>query len=393
MIKRFTRFALHEMVWSKPMREVVAENGISDVGLVKVCRAANIPTPPRGHWNRIHAAKPTYVLDLPQRPPGLSDEVTFGGTRYESQGYSARTDEDGETEPQPPVFEEALSSVLARIRRQVGKVTMPKTLASPHHRIERLLVDDENRRQQLLKNSYAWDKPIFDSPFEKRRPRILNAISIALHHEDFKVSIGGKEARDLGVKIGGQYVSFTLDGASRKENDRRGYYHQALPQFAPGEKLKLEILRSSSAPEMQWVWIDGDRKVEGYLTDIVVFLILAGEVHYRRQMQGRYDWDVQRLHELREKRRKQREEAERQERLRVEQEARERIRRLLHEASSWRRARDIRDYVATVQAAAVGLGPERDAGKVSAWVAWALAEADRVDPLSDERLKTRFGAE
>lgn len=391
MIKRFTRRALYELVWSKPMRELAAENEISDVGLVKVCRAASIPTPPRGHWNRINAGKPTYVVDLPPRPPGLSDEVTFGGRRYEWQGYSARTVEDDGTEPQPPVFDEELSSVLGRIRKQLGKVTMPKTLASPHHLIERLLEADERRRQVALGNAYAWDKPIFDSPFEKRRLRVLNAISVALGHEDYKVSIGGREGRDLGVRIGGQYVSFALDGASRKRSDSRAYHSQTLPQFTPNEKLKLEILNLDPIPDMQWTWADGDQKIEAHLSDIVVCLILAGEIHFRRHRQTNYEWEVERLQELREKRRKEKEEAERQERLRLEREARERIRQLLQEANNWRRARDIRDYVATVQATAAGMASVRDANKISAWVSWALAEADRIDPLQKELLEARFG--
>ncbi|TAJ42540.1 MAG: hypothetical protein EPO55_01480 [Reyranella sp.] len=391
MIKRFSRPALYELVWSKPMRELAAENEISDVGLVKVCRTASIPTPPRGHWNRINAGKPTYVVDLPPRPPGLSDEVTFGGRRYEWQGYSARTDEDDRTELQPPVFDEELSSVLGRIRKQLGKVTIPKTLANPHHLIERLLEADERRRQVVLSNTYAWDKPIFDGPFEKRRLRVLNAISVALDHEDYKVSIGGRQARDLGVKIGGQHVSFTLDGASRRGSDSRDYHSQVLPQFGAQEKLKLEILYPDPIPDMQWTWVDGDQKIEAHLSDIVVCLILAGEVHFRRHRQARYEWEVERLQELREKRRKEKEEAESQERLRLEREARERIQHLLQEANNWRRARDLRDYVATVQVAAAGMASEGDANKISAWVSWALAEADRIDPLQNERLGARFG--
>ena len=59
-----TREALYEQVWSRPVRTVAKDLGVSDVGLGKACRSAGIPTPPRGFWTRIHHGKP-----LSPRPP------------------------------------------------------------------------------------------------------------------------------------------------------------------------------------------------------------------------------------------------------------------------------------------------------------------------------------
>jgi hypothetical protein len=57
------RSELYERVWSKPVREVAAEFGISDVALAKRCRALRIPLPPRGYWARVAAGQ------RPRRPP------------------------------------------------------------------------------------------------------------------------------------------------------------------------------------------------------------------------------------------------------------------------------------------------------------------------------------
>ena len=57
------RSELHERVWSKPVRDVAAEFGISDVALAKRCRALRIPLPPRGYWARVAAGQ------KPKRPP------------------------------------------------------------------------------------------------------------------------------------------------------------------------------------------------------------------------------------------------------------------------------------------------------------------------------------
>ncbi len=53
-----TRRALYDLVWSKPLRDVAADLGISDVGLAKVCARHRVPRPEQGYWNKIHAGKP-----------------------------------------------------------------------------------------------------------------------------------------------------------------------------------------------------------------------------------------------------------------------------------------------------------------------------------------------
>lgn len=394
MLKRFSRRALYELVWSKPMREAAAENGISDVGLVKVCRGAAIPTPPQGHWNKVRAGKRTFQVDLPPRPPGVPDEVTFGGSHYGGwAGYRAEPEGDEEADPPtPPVFEEELDSVLERIRKSVVRVSLPKTLASPQPLIGRLLDADEARRRQQLERSYSWDAPIFDSPFEKRRLKVLNAIFVALSHEGYKPSIQGKEARDLSVSIGKHQVSFDLDGASHKKRENWRYENRPLPKFAPDEKLRLEISRPIQVPGMQWSWVDGEQKLESDLTQIVICLIFAGEIRYREHMQQSYEWDIKRQQERREERRKRKEESERQERLRLEREERARIESLFQESKNLRRAREIRQYVAAVRAAAGSelalVGP-----RLESWASWATALADQLDPLQPARLVEKFGGD
>lgn len=50
MAKTFTRKELYELVWSTPMKTLAASFGLSDVGLAKACRKADIPLPERGYW-------------------------------------------------------------------------------------------------------------------------------------------------------------------------------------------------------------------------------------------------------------------------------------------------------------------------------------------------------
>ncbi|MEJ0025943.1 MAG: hypothetical protein WDN01_07940 [Rhizomicrobium sp.] len=52
-----SRRELYDLVWSKPMRDVAADFGISDVGLAKVCERHRVPRPVRGYWAKLAAGK------------------------------------------------------------------------------------------------------------------------------------------------------------------------------------------------------------------------------------------------------------------------------------------------------------------------------------------------
>src|SRR5665213_324973 len=52
-----SRRELYDLVWSKPMRDVAADLGISDVGLSKVCERHRVPKPEQGYWNRKNAGQ------------------------------------------------------------------------------------------------------------------------------------------------------------------------------------------------------------------------------------------------------------------------------------------------------------------------------------------------
>ena len=56
-----SRSALHELVWTKPVRDVAKEFGISDVALAKRCRALKIPLPPVATGRRSPPAKSRVV--------------------------------------------------------------------------------------------------------------------------------------------------------------------------------------------------------------------------------------------------------------------------------------------------------------------------------------------
>jgi hypothetical protein len=60
-----TRDELYAAVWNEPVETVAKRLGLSDVGLSKLCRRHNIPTPPRGYWARKTAGTHDPIPPLP----------------------------------------------------------------------------------------------------------------------------------------------------------------------------------------------------------------------------------------------------------------------------------------------------------------------------------------
>jgi hypothetical protein len=90
-------------------------------------------------------------------------------------------------------------------------------------------------------------------------------------------------------------------------------------------------------------------------------------------------WDVERRQQAIDEARKKRAEQARLERDRIERIQAEQLKTLTDEAAAWRQAAEIRSYVAAVQAEYAKRAISFEASL--AWANWALAEADRIDPL------------
>ena len=65
-----SREAMYEEVWTDAVTVVAPRCGLSDVGLLKICKKLGIPVPPRGYWVKVKAGRPTRKVPLPALPAG-----------------------------------------------------------------------------------------------------------------------------------------------------------------------------------------------------------------------------------------------------------------------------------------------------------------------------------
>lgn len=373
MSRTFTRQEMYNLVWEKPLRLLCSDFGVSDVALKKACRKADVPTPPVGYWNKLHAGKKVTTIPLPQRGLGMSDRVLVGSSRWNYGRYDPLA-----PLPPEPVFDGDEADVRSRAVKQVGKATIPRDFTRTSPIIRGILDEDDRRAEEASKNRYAWQKPRYVLPIDRRRLRLANGLLLGITSAGGRAHLSDKDELRFTVVIGDQSIGLSVDKIVVRSRAIRG---QPTPE--PVETIEIGVSGWGYDDDKRHRWSDGpDAKLEALATDIVVTIVADAELRHRHYAVEHYRHLVARQAEEIERRRKAAIEAERKERERQERLAQERVERLLGEAAAFRQAADIRSYVA----AALAASPvEADPLAIETWRRWALAQADRIDPVANQR--------
>lgn len=117
--------------------------------------------------------------------------------------------------------------------------------------------------------------------------------------------------------------------------------------------------------------------IEARVTEIAIEIALAAEIQHREGAVRHHQWLIEEKARLEEEERRRRAEAERAEQERQRRLEHARIDRLLAAAKALEQAAAIRRYVDAIRAARPGGVSDEE---IENWSAWALAQADRIDP-------------
>lgn len=148
-----------------------------------------------------------------------------------------------EVEPTPSAFDETIEALRERVSRNLGLVAASKNLSPPHAAFRRQVEDDARRSAES-----SWHSPIFNSPLEKRRLRILQGLFYGLSRLDCSVDVRGREVRDIHVTVGHQHVKIELERTQTRRRPSDG---------EPPERLKFSI---SGHRGERMSWIDTDEQ-------------------------------------------------------------------------------------------------------------------------------------
>ena len=365
----FTREQLYESVWSEPMQQLSKQVGISDVAIAKHCRKAGIPVPTRGYWAKLQSGKPVTRERLAPRDLGTVNHIEMSGQLPPELRARIETVSNEV---------ESIDVLAERLRKRLGAVTVPRNFARVHPAVATLLRKDEGRRAEAVKSKaaygFAFDPPKFESPFERRRLLLLNGLFLGFGKVGGRPWVRGTDARELGIMLGDASVHFTLDraGSGRQVRGR------VAPATPTKEKLHLVVSVHGTLPGVTTHWQDDDANpLEKRLADIAIGMAVAGEHLHRRWIEQQETWERERVERLAREKEHRRLEAERHERERLAAMEKKKREGLVREAEGWRTAGLIRAYI-EARLAASG---DAVSVELRGWADWALAEADKLDPL------------
>lgn len=369
----FTRQELYDLVWSIPMTKLAERYGISGNGLAKACRTAAIPVPERGYWAKLRAGKKTTRRALPaaKRDTPRTVIISPPGRRED-------------TAPPPPV-PDSVTAKIEQAKQAAKPIAVPATLSNPHRIIAGWL--EEEKRKQRDRRTDPWALPVTRSDatdLDKRRLRILSALLKAAEVSGY-IPIC-EHYRDVQVQFGDMKIELILEERIKQvrrlitEEDRRGSRWYATDQKWTQEKVATGHLRLRIRdPEYrnvmkEWEETESD-PLEESLDEVLPKLVGVFEqirLRRMRQAEEKAKW----------------EEAERRRREVELERKREAIRfnRLVMHSENLRKAAQIRAMVAAVGESVMAA---ENAETFLVWKDWALAHADRIDPLCTETLFDR----
>jgi hypothetical protein len=358
---QITRQQLYEHVWSKPIRQLAKEYGLSDVGLSKLCRRHNIPLPPMGYWMKVsHDIYPPRP-PLPPAPPETPESIEIKPTPQRAE----------KREKYPDLMKECDA-----IRRDGLQVELPKSMNDLHPLLK--------HAHQLLKKSrpdsdgriHPWRgcANILVSPQTLDRAiRITHALFRLLESQGFIVSVREEERNGTYVRILGEELRISMkEKVKRTERVQTSEFDHKY-EFHPIGTLFFET-GLYYGEGLQHRWEDNpSSQLEDKLVDINDGLIQIA----LRQRIKQLEWDE--IERSEEKERKLREATEQQ-----RKDEQTRFKRLVQDASDWHTSNTIRSYINAVRASMKFDETPEAKAELEQWLEWAKGKADELDPLVNQ---------
>lgn len=369
---RVTLADLIAFAWSAPMRELAAQMNLSDVGLKKLLRSYGVSGPPQGHWNRVHAGRSVASPPaVPARGPGKRPYIHVDG-RFSHLPEALLPSSAGPfASAKVP---EDLDELRALELKAIGRPASASKITIQHPAIRTLLARDEKEQAKAAENRWHTANVLYDSPFERRRLRILNAVFLTLGRRGHEATSDRQDHHtEFSVIIGDTHVAVVLDEASRKVG-AYNRYNAPRPDPKRSGSVKLRLSAGTTS------WQDDDAgTLESKVAGIAAGLIAEGERAYRA-----------RLRELEEQAERQRIEAEQRRQERLRKANADRVVALVESGRLLAEAENLRNLIARVGAAVADGRLNLSSDQLAEWRQWADREADKLDPVISGQVQTHL---
>jgi hypothetical protein len=365
--QNLTRAELYEKVWTTPMRTLAKEFGLSDVGLAKLCRRHDIPTPGLGYWRLVETGHPPSRVPLPPVESPNSERVTIAA--HEPQPFDIPR--KSERTPSPKIQVQDDREITHPLALRTKKLFEP---TSKDDRGRFIPAQLKASHLQVSKNSMP------------RALRILDALFFAVEAQGCTVEWGNAPDARLSILLDGEKLYFSLaESFSRKPHtptpaeaarkQKEHYVYTSQWDFEPTGVLHLSI--DNLPYDLQSVrksWSDGRfQRIEKCLSDCVAILPhltkaikIVHEENRRRQIQ-------------REEEAKRREEAQRRQ---FEYDRKAKVSEEF--LAGWTKSREFHEFanalITKTETSTLDDDVKKELRKISHWLA---RHAEYLDPLTD----------
>ena len=369
IVRHLTRAELHARVWDTPITKLAAEFGVSDQGLAKLCRRHGVPTPPRGHWAKLEAGKPSAEAPLPAWDG--PDRITIRRTPEPTEAERKAKDE----------AQERREAVEARTG---GAVPIPDTLRSPHPVVARWIAqhreEQERRRREARrapKDPY-WDfgpKPLADlTERDRHRLRVTSAFLREIERQGAVVERDEARGR-IDLRVDGETVTAVIVEKMVRDYGKRDETWTAWPDQHNGGlkptgflRLTVETNKCNRGDLIETPKAMADMLLPRFIAKVMAMgPILVRQREEREASHREYE-------------RRRAEEAERLQRQREDEARWERIRTAARDHEECQR---LRAFMEVLRANPPSGEAEIDGRSWDAWVAWAEDRIARLDPLAE----------
>ena len=400
---RFKRESLFEEVWSTPLTTLAKKYGMSDNGIRKVCKALAIPLPIAGHWAKIAAGR---TIPRPTLPP-TKGRTEFYSSPTPRPSSSPELDEDTQWLTERTEFEDDRANHIA--------------VALEPQRWHRLVIQTRNRLRELVKEAEqarrAADKPqkisrfpqaAFDNGSWKWKYFVERGQTLLLHRNHLPLRVTPQTSERALAILNSLLFAAEARGITPVHDDKDGRlllkfrdcavqvrfserstdvvrdkrHDSPLDRSLGKDTIKaptgiLRIYFSARGYSESGLQESADEPLEQRLND---FFKRVYRAVVRERIAERERAERDRQFEAEQERRR-RVEAIKQQEVRQQAKEQERRQSLLTEASSWRDASLIRDYIAHI---------ERELGRqgsdihpdLAGWLIWAEQVAEEIDPTA-----------
>jgi hypothetical protein len=388
MTKNISREALYELVWSKPMTSVAKDLGISDVMLGKMCKEQLVPKPPRGYWANLGSDKKRAVYVKPKLPDLFQKKNDFNQWVLDDYKLreSLRTDKfdpddlnDPVREPPSP-FTETLLEFRERMSGAMSVLPNMEAFKVMHPLIRTINGADLQLEEAQKKDRWA-PSPQFRTLQGRQQLRLFNVFVSCFQVLGFEPSVKGHK-----------YLVF-----SARVFDHPKKFNVFLKHYNPSA-AEMKRFKTTKRTTYCFAWTEDDEEVtrgKNYyefeelsaesVKTVVLDLLVKREEGYRRSVFFDYSYNVRARNEAIEiKQRRAEKLFELKEQSKVKLiETRTNLLRQAIERMQY--ADQIRKLINAVKDKAIAQG---DARELDRWAAWAVEQADAIDPLAKSREET-----